>query len=519
MKSRSLLTVLSLHLLILSGVLQGSESISPEARSLVDGNTRFALDLYRDLASTDSEANLFISPWSLSTALGMAWAGAVGETADEMAQALNFPFGQSTTHPLFGELIGNLNALQEDGKLILHTANALWPAAGHDVLPEYHTLLQSHYGAHAESLDFRNETEGSREHINEWVSGKTAERIPELIPQGMLSADTAIVLTNAIYFKGAWKTLFDPEKTVEAVFSAADGSSIEIPMMFLKEDLPFYEDSTVTLVTLPYHDERLEAVLLSPRSGSINTLESNLTPERLQNWLDARSTTEVTVRIPRFGLSDKRELSEPLKALGMERAFVPSEADFSGIFGQPDIFISWVIHETFLQVREEGTEAAGATGIGFEFTSIGPYFAGDRPFLFLIRDTTSASLLFLGRVALPEPLEEIVPTDPDPEKVRAFFGEGAFRNENGWWENSIIGPFRADRWPWLEHESLGWLYLDEATAGSGFWLHAASLGWLYSSPLHFPAFWSPSEEWLLYQEGTHDPSWFYHYREGIWHRH
>ncbi|HKJ91483.1 MAG TPA: serpin family protein, partial [Oceanipulchritudo sp.] len=383
MKSGSILTALILNLSLFPGMIQGAESISPEARSLVDGNTRFALDLYRDLASTDSEANLFISPWSLSTALGMAWAGAVGETADEMAQALHFPFDQDTTHPLFGEIINNMNAFQEEGKLVLHTANALWPAAGHEVLPEYTSILQSEYGAHAESLDFRNNTEASREHINEWVSDKTAERIPDLIPQGMLSAGTAIVLTNAIYFKGAWKTLFDPEKTVEGVFSAADGSSIDIPMMSLEEDLPFYEDSTVTLVTLPYHDERLEAVLLSPRSGSIATLESRLTPQRLQEWLDQRSTIEVTVRIPRFGLSDKRELSEQLKALGMERAFVPYEADFSGIFGQPDIFISFVIHETFLQVREEGTEAAGATGIGFEFTSVGPFFDGSRPFLFL----------------------------------------------------------------------------------------------------------------------------------------
>lgn len=519
MKKHSIQLILSLHLSLLPAILQGSEEISPEARSLVEGNTRFALDLYRDLASADSEVNIFISPWSLSTALGMAWAGARGATADEMAQALHFPFDQTATHPLFGELIENVNAFQEDGKLVLHTANALWPAAGHEILPEYSSILQSEYGAHAESLDFLNNTEGSREHINEWVSDKTAERIPDLIPQGMLSADTAIVLTNAIYFKGAWKTLFDPEKTVEGVFSAPDGSSIDIPMMSLEEDLPFYEDSAVTLVTLPYHDERLEAVLLSPRFGSITGLESRLTPERLQEWLDQRSTTEVTVRIPRFGLSDKRELSDQLKALGMERAFNPSQADFSGIFGQPDIFISWVIHETFLQVREEGTEAAGATGIGFEFTSVGPFFDGSRPFLFLIRDTTSDSLLFLGRVAQPEPLEETASTGPDPEKVRAFFGENASLDADGWWENSAIGRFRAERWPWLEHASLGWLYLDEATAGSGFWLHAADIGWLYSSEVHFPTFWSPSSGWLLYQEGTNDPSWFYSYRDGTWLRH
>ncbi len=519
MKSRSTLIAFSLQLSLLPAILQGSDGISAEARSLVEGNTRFALELYRDLAVADSEANIFISPWSLSTALGMAWAGARGPTAEEMAQALHFPFDQTATHPLFGELIDNLNAFQEDGKLVLHTANALWPAAGHEVLPEYTSILQSYYGAHAESLDFRNDTEGSREHINEWVSDKTAERIPDLIPQGMLAANTAIVLTNAIYFKGAWQTLFDPEKTVEDVFNAADGSSIDIPMMFLKEDLPFYEDSTVTLVTLPYHDDRLEAVLLSPRGGSITGLESALTPKRLQEWLEKRSTRNVTVRIPRFGLSDKRMLSDKLRALGMERAFSPSEADFSGIFGQPDIFISWVIHETFLQVREEGTEAAGATGIGMEFVSVGPFFDGSRPFLFLIRDTTSGSLLFLGRVAQPEPLEETASTGPNPEKVRAFFGENASLDADGWWKSAAIGRFRADRWPWLEHTSLGWLYLDEATADSGFWLHAAGLGWLYSSEVHFPTFWSPSEGWLLYQEGTNDPSWFYSYRDGTWLRH
>jgi serpin B len=500
-------------------VLQGQDTISDAAAELVAGNNRFALDLFGELAAGEATGNVFISPWSISTAFGMAWAGARGETADEMADVLQFPRAQATTHPLFGELIGTLNGIQEEGKLVLNTANAIWPAEGHPVLPEYAETVGTHYGAHSESLDYRNKTEASRQRINGWVADNTADRIRDLIAKGILGEDTAVVLTNAIYFKGAWQRLFDPEETVDDTFHALDGSEIAVDMMQMREDLQFYEDDTVTLVTLPYHGEALEAVLLVPNSGTIADLEAALTPESLQTWLDGQQESEdVLVRLPRFSLRYKAELSSVLKALGMQLPFSPGAADFSGIFGRPDLFISKVIHETFLQVKEEGTEAAGATAIVIERTSVTPKptFNGNRPFLFLIRDNVTGSLLFMGRIAAPEPVED-EGGNPGPDTVREWFGDGATLTD-GWWENTGIGRFKADKWPWLEHASLGWLYLDTADGDpqAGYWLYDFSLGWLHSSAATFPNFWSEAEGWIWYLPSSSDPCWMYRYRDGGW---
>ncbi|MGC9451775.1 MAG: serpin family protein [Oceanipulchritudo sp.] len=492
------------------------EGISEDAAALVAGNNRFGLDLYRQLAD-GAEGNVFISPWSISTAFAMTWAGARGDTAAEMAETLQFPFDQPTTHPLFGELIETLDGLQEEGFIALRTANAIWPAEGFAILPEYASILESDYHAHAESLDYRFDTEGSRQQINSWVSDQTEERIPELLPQGSVSPDTAIVLTNAVYFKGAWQTLFDPDETREDVFYADNGSEIDIDMMWMKEDLPFYSDEEAVVVTLPYHGLQMEAVLISPIDGDITALEAGLTPEKLAFWMKSRFETEVIVGLPRFSLRFKEELSAFLKVLGMQIPFT-ALADFSGIFGRPDLFISKVIHETFLQVKEEGTEAAAATGIVVEVTSgnPNPFFYGNRPFLFLIRDKVTGSLLFFGRVARPEPLEAD-PAGPDPEVVKSFFGEQATLTD-GWWENTGIGRFQTGGWPWLRHDTLGWLYLDTATADpdTGFWLYAFHLGWLHTAADRFPDLWRESDQWLRYGVGTADPCWFYRYLDGEW---
>ena len=514
---RKVVRILLATTLAASPVVGTGETISAEAELLVGGNNRFALELYKQLAAK-ADGNVFISPWSITTALGMAWAGARGETADEMAEVLHFPSDQAATHPLFGELIDTINGIQEEGKLVLNTANALWPATGHAVLPEYTDILDTQYGAHAEALDYKAETEGSRQRINGWVADQTAERILDLIPEGLLGPDTAIVLTNAIYFKGAWKTLFDPEKTSPALFTASDGTEIEVEMMSMKEELLFYEGDGVTLVTLPYHSEHVEAVLISPDDGDIRALEAKLSTDTIADWLEQRSEAKGNVRLPRFSLRYKEELSSVIKAMGMELPFMPGAADFSGIFGQPNLFISKILHETFLQVKEEGTEAAGATAIIIERTSVvrEPTFNGDRPFLFLIRDTVTGSLLFMGRIAEPDPIED-EPAAPDPETVRACFGDQV-EFIDGWWQNTSIGRFKADSWPWLQHESLGWLYLDAPTANpaTGFWIYDFTLGWLHTSPASFPTFWSQTNGWVLYLNQSSSPRWFYRYADGNW---
>ena len=446
-------------------VADGEEhAISDAASTLVNGNNQFALELYQDLAATTG-GNVFISPWSISSAFGMAWAGARGPTAEDMAAVLHFPPGQETTHPLFGEVHDALNAIQEEGYLVLDTANAMWPAVGWDVLPAYAEILESYYHAHAESLDYVHDTEGSRLRINEWVAENTMERIPELVVAGVLSPDVVLVLTNAVYFKGAWQTLFDPDDTVDDVFHRSNGDQLAVDMMQLREELPVYEDDDLLLVTLPYHGEQMEAVLMSSKDGDLTSLEAQLTHENLNFWLTSRTEQESIVRLPRFSLRFKVDLVDALERLGMLLPF-SGAADFSGIFGSAGIAITKVIHETFLQVKEEGTEAAGATAIVIERTSVDPIpvFNGNRPFLFLIRDTVTGSLLFMGRIDEPLPVEDN-PAEVDPQTIKDFFGESAHL-EDRWWQDTSIGRFKTDKWPWLQHAYLGWLYIDVATAST-----------------------------------------------------
>ena len=504
-------------LLLAAPVSPAQTGLSAEAEALVAGNNRFALDLFRELSLQDPD-NLFISPWSLSTALGMAWAGARGETADQMAAVLHFPFDRESTHPLFGEVIDTLNGLQEEGYLTLHTANALWPTQSYQIRPEYSQILKTHYHAHAETLDYVTATEDSRERINDWVGEKTRERIPELIPAGALDAYTRLVLTNAVYFKGAWLDPFNPDDTRQGVFYAADGEEISIDMMHMSKAFPYYQDADVSLLTLPYHGGQMEAILMLPAEGSLADLEASLTPDQLFSWLGSRNKQTVQVTLPRFTLRWKANLVQVLQSMGMQLPFKPQEADFSGIPVVPEeLYISGLFHETFLQVNEEGTEAAGSTGVVIGTTSLPPRFRADRPFLFLIRDTVTGSLLFLGRVAQPEPLEDESSGTVDPETVKAYFGEDATLSD-GWWDSPLIGRFQADKWPWIEHADLGWLYLNTSAGDpeAGWWLYDFSLGWLYSSAVFYPNFWSPAHDWICYWPGTRAPSWFFQYANGLW---
>lgn len=496
------------------GMLEGSET-----GGLVEGLNKFAFEMYAGLAESLDD-NVFFSPWSLSSAFGMAWAGAQGASAAEMSEVFHWDPDPEVTHPAFQSEMTRLNSLEEAGKLQLRTANAIWPAAGMPVLESYQATVSTFYGAHAESLDYGADPEGSRLRINAWVSEKTAEKIPDLIPPDLLGPETAVVLTNAVYFKGAWQTLFDPEDTVPDQFINLQDEAIDIDMMQLREDLFFYEDETVTLVRLPYHDNRMEAVLITSSSGELADVEAQLSPESLQTWLAASAETgDVLVRLPRFEVREKRELSSLLREMGMPTAFSPGQADFSGIFGTQNLFLSKVLHEAVLQVREEGTEAAAATAIVIEVTSIRPKptFNGNKPFLFLIRDTTSGNLLFIGRIASPEPLERAT-GNADPDEVRALFGAQAAQDANGWWEQTGIGRFSTTYWPWLEHEAFGWMLLETSASSkdAGFWLYTAETGWLYASPQTFPFLWSEHHGWLFFVEGSGQPAWLFRLNDSGW---
>ncbi|UCC97649.1 MAG: serpin family protein [Phycisphaerales bacterium] len=384
--------------------------------SIVEANNRFALELYVRLRSQGG--NLFFSPYSVSTALAMTHAGARGRTASQMAQVLHFPTEANDTSEVapvvldrrqfasaFGEIIKDLNNRGQKGGYTLTVANALWGQKEYGFLREFLELIDSSYGGRLNEVDFIGAAEASRKTINAWVEKQTKEKIRNLIPRGLLDSMTRLVLTNAIYFKGNWARQFKEDQTEDAAFILADGRKIETAMMNQTAEFGYMETETLQGLELPYVDRELSMIILLPReSDGLGELEEALNQENLSQWLTRLYRREVVVSVPKFKATSQFSLASVLASMGMKDAFT-SEADFSGINGRRDLFISAVIHKAYVDVNEEGTEAAAATGVTMKLTSIGPsrtpVFRADHPFLFLIRDNRSGSILFIGRVANP----------------------------------------------------------------------------------------------------------------------
>jgi len=377
------------------------------------GNTAFALDLYGRVAAT--AGNVFISPTSVSTALTMTWAGARGNTATEMATVLHLPsIGATGDEPSrnpdriaasFGTLERGLAASPETRGYELHTANSLWGQEGYTFLDAYTAMLDRHFGAGMNRVDFMNDTEGARLTINEWVAKKTEDRIRDLIPEGLLDPSTTLVLTNAVYFKGNWASQFDEAATKKEPFHGSKGES-PVRMMHQKGTFGYVEADGVQVLDLPYEGDELSMTVVLPADdydGGLSALEAKLTPELLDSWRSGLVEREVAVALPRFTMTwGTEDLTTHLKALGMRDAFVYRTADFSGIDGRTILFISHVLHKAFIDVNEEGTEAAAATAVVLKRESIrAPVFRADRPFLFMIRDRATGSVLFMGRLADP----------------------------------------------------------------------------------------------------------------------
>jgi len=374
------------------------------------GNNAFALDLYGKLS--EQEGNLFFSPYSISTALAMTYAGARGNTAAQMAEVMHFNLPQEWLHPAFGTLILYLQVRQQqEGGYELAVANALWGQKGYPWLNEFLELTRENYGAglRLQEVDFAGDTEGARQTINDWVEEETREKILELLQEGDINVETALVLTNAIYFKGDWASRFKENRTRPGPFTLSDGSKVEVPMMHQTEEFGYMETDGLQALELPYAGEELSMLVLLPREiEGLAELEESLTVVKLDEWLGALREREVDVYLPRFKMVSRFELSEVLKALGMTDAFDPQNADFTGMMAPRDIegplWISMVIHKAFVDVNEEGTEAAAATAVimqGLDGPEEPAIFRADHPFLFLIRDNASGSILFMGRVIDP----------------------------------------------------------------------------------------------------------------------
>jgi serpin B len=399
---------------------QPAKTTAGEETTLVArGNNAFAIALYRQLEG--NPGNLFFSPYSISTAMAMTYAGAKGSTQEQMAQTLWYPTSAqvlrklgSAREPLtqeqfaevYGQTVKGLNTQGAQNKYQLRVANALWGQRDYEFLPAFVTFVQRHYGGQLQKVDFITDMEEARQMINTWVEKQTSGKIKNLISQGVLDAATRLVLTNAIYFKGAWARQFKADHTRAEPFTLLGGDSVQVTMMNQEAEFGYAETDTLQALEMPYAGEGLSMVILSPKEpNGIGRLEAELTAENLNKWLGAIGTRDVIVTIPKFKMTSKFAMESVLRAMGMTEAF-SKNADFSGMTGKRDLFISAVIHQAYVDVNEEGTEAAAATGVIMKLTSAGPemtpIFRADHPFVFLIRDKASGSILFLGRVMNPQ---------------------------------------------------------------------------------------------------------------------
>ena len=385
-----------------------ADSNSVDMNQVVAGNSEFALDLYARLRT--GEGNVFFSPYSISAALAMTYAGARAETASQIAHTLHLDLPMDhlyQLHPVFSELKTNLDAVQKKGQVRLAVANSLWPQTGFDFRQDYLTLCEDYYGAAIVPVDFAEHAEAARTKINDWVSDKTNEKIPELIKPGMLDRGNRLVLVDAIYFKGDWHSKFDGADTQDEPFHISAGASVTARLMRQTEDFGYAEFPDLQVLEMPYAGYQISMVVLLPRSvDGLTNLEAQLTPENLKSWTTQLGSRKVHVFFPSFTFRSQFLLADTLSAMGMPDAFDGFKADFSGMDGRKDLFISRVIHEAYVRVDEKGTEAAAATGVVMELAMVAspreiPVFRADHPFLFLIRDNQTGSILFLGRVMDP----------------------------------------------------------------------------------------------------------------------
>jgi serpin B len=389
-----------------SGVLASQQPAAPkqaDQTEVVSGSNAFAVDLYGQLRS--QPGNLFFSPESISTAFAMAYAGARGQTATEMAHVFHYTLPADKLHPAMGALLAGMNA-QHDGYQ-LHVANALWAQRDENFLSSYLNLVQSSYGAGLHKVDFKSSAETVRGTINQWVEHETNSKIQNLIAPGVLTPATRMVLTNAIYFKGDWVAQFNEKATQTGDFHLSSKQSVQAPLMHRTGGYRYMDGGTFQALELPYKGDDLSMLVLLPKeTDGLAALEQSFTAEALTDWLGKlQPQSKVVLTLPRFKMTQQFELSKTLAAMGMPQAF-SSSADFSAITGKPDLTISAAIHKAFVDVNETGTEAAAATTVIMTATAmrVEPppvVFTADHPFLFLIRNTKAGSILFLGRVTDP----------------------------------------------------------------------------------------------------------------------
>ena len=384
---------------------------------LVRGNNAFAFDLYRVLS--DGEGNLFYSPFSISQALAMTSAGARGETQRQMVDTLHYRLPQNSLHPAFNALDrtlasrgqapqGTTNNEGEGGQYFrLSIANAVWGQHGYHFLPDFLDVLAENYGAGMMVSDFAGAPDEARIRINDWVAEETDGKVKDLLPPGSVDRSTRLVLTNAIYFNASWHWPFSPSRTEVRPFHLAGGGTVDVPMMTeTYRDYGYARGDGYQLVDVPYSWGEMSMTILLPDEGTtLEALEGSLDSDIFDRIIDGIVTDWVTLRMPLFEFESEFSLGDTLAGMGMPDAF-GDVADFSGMTGSKDLWVSEIVRKAFVSVDEKGTEAAAATVVAMAESGPGKEpipVTVDRPFIFLIRDIGTGTVLFLGRVSNPDP--------------------------------------------------------------------------------------------------------------------
>ncbi|WNG13420.1 serpin family protein [Cystobacter fuscus] len=370
--------------------------------ALVSGNTDFAASLYRRISKPGD--NLLFSPFSISHAFAMVYAGARGDTESQMAQALHFTLPQERLHPAVNAL--NL-ALQARAKAkvkgggsppTLRVVNAAWGQQGYAFESPFLDVLAQHYGTGMYAVDFITKPRSIRDDINTWVEGQTQGRIQDLLPADIVTPDTRLVLANALYFKGDWQESF--AKTREAPFHTLEGGTRQVSMMHGPITAPLLNGEDFDAVAIPYKGQAFRMLVIVPHEGRFAEVESRLSADFLDSVRAGLRSSHIALGLPKFKVTQATPLADALKALGMVDAF-SDRADLSGVSRQDQLLISAAQHQAFISVDERGTEAAAATAVVIVRESAPPPFVVDRPFLFLIEDVETKSVLFLGRLVNP----------------------------------------------------------------------------------------------------------------------
>ena len=373
----------------------------PEAdlKAVTQGNNTFAIELYQKWASqTDADKNIGISPYSISSALAMTYIGARGDTATQMAKVLHFNPDQDAFHPMFAGFVDHLMKHDATSQRQLASANAIWVERTMPVQEPFQALMKNLYGTGTlRQVDFIHQGEAVRQEINGWVGERTQKMIPEVLPTGSLDASTRMALVNAFYFRDFWKHQFSPEATQSADFHISPNKSVKVSMMFQENVFRYASGNNYEMVELPYVGDRFTMTIVLPKAhDQLEAVEKAL-PE-LNEWMARLRLRELRLFVPRFTLEGQTTLSDTLSAMGL-----PMDGDYSGI--TPGVSISEIHHAAKIKVDEEGTTAAAATAVQAKSEGpppTAPTIRCDHPFLVILRDTSSGSILFMGRVTQPE---------------------------------------------------------------------------------------------------------------------